>query len=93
MIVLTEFGRSPKVNGDGGRDHWTQAFTLLMAGGGLPGGRVLGATDETGAEVVSGRFGPEALVNSVYSLCGLDVPVTLRQAGIVRDSSEGIPGL
>jgi hypothetical protein len=94
VVILTEFGRPAHINPDGGRDHWTKAFTILMAGGGLPGGRILGATDdETGQEVTDGRFGPEALVNSVYHMCGLDVPVTLRQAGIVQDSSEGIPGL
>ena len=43
--------------------------------------------------MVDGKFGPQALLNSVYTICGLDVPVTLRQAGLVRDSSEGIPGL
>ncbi|MFN3652788.1 MAG: DUF1501 domain-containing protein [Armatimonadota bacterium] len=93
VIVLTEFGRAAGVNADGGREHWPPAFTILMAGAGLPGGRVLGATSANGQEVVSGKFGPQELVNSVYEMCGLDVPVTLRQAGIVKDSSEGIPGL
>jgi uncharacterized protein (DUF1501 family) len=93
VIILTEFGRASGINGDGGREHWPRAFTILTAGAGLPGGRVLGRTDATGMEVTGGLFGPEALVNSVYELCGLDVPVTLRQAGIVTGSSEGIPGL
>lgn len=93
VVVLTEFGRAPKVNPDGGRDHWTKAYTVLMAGAGLPGGRIVGATDDTGSEVTDGQFGPQALLNSVYSMCGLDVPVTLRQAGVVPGSSEGIPGL
>lgn len=93
VVVLTEFGRPAKVNPDGGRDHWPQAYTILMAGGGLPSGRVIGATDALGQDVTMGKFGPEALLNSIYGLCGLDVPVTLRQAGIVRDSSEGIPDL
>jgi hypothetical protein len=93
VVVLTEFGRSPGVNGDGGREHWPQGYTILMAGAGLEGGRTIGATDENGANVVDGKFGPQALLNSVYTICGLDVPVTLRQAGLVRDSSEGIPGL
>lgn len=93
VLVLTEFGRANGINGDGGREHWAKAFTVLAAGGPLPAGRVIGGTDAGGMEVVSGKFGPEALINSVYYLCGLDVPVTLRQAGIVKDSSEGIPGL
>ncbi|HEU4754992.1 MAG TPA: DUF1501 domain-containing protein, partial [Armatimonadota bacterium] len=93
VVVLTEFGRSVKVNADGGRDHWPQAFTLLMAGAGLRGGRIVGQTDANGQEVTQAKFGPQALLNSIYEMCGLDVPVTLRQAGIVKDSSEGIPGL
>lgn len=93
VIVLTEFGRSPKINPDAGREHWTRAFTVLMAGAGLPGGRIVGATDANGDTVTDGHFGPQALVNSVYEICGLDVAVTLRQAGIVKDSAEGIPGL
>jgi len=93
VLVLTEFGRTAKVNGDAGRDHWQQAFSVLAAGGGLEGGRVLGATDATGQEIVEGRFEPEALVNSIYHLCGLDVAVQLRGAGIVKATSEGVPGL
>lgn len=93
VVVLTEFGRAGKVNADGGRDHWSKAFTILMAGGGLPSGRIIGATDDNALEVTQGKFGPENLVNSIYDLCGLDVPVTLRQAGLVKDSSEGIPDL
>jgi hypothetical protein len=93
VVIMTEFGRGAGVNGDGGREHWAKAFTILMAGAGLPGGRIVGQTDATGQEVTQCRFGPEALLNSVYDMCGLDVPVTLRQAGIVKNSSEGIPGL
>jgi len=93
VVILTEFGRGAGVNGDGGREHWTKAYTVLMAGGGLPGGRIVGATDPNGQEVVTGKFGPQELLNSMYYMCGLDVPVTLRLAGIVKDSSEGIPGL
>lgn len=93
VVVHTEFGRTAKVNGDGGRDHWSRAFTLLMAGGGLEGGRVLGATDETGMEIASGGFTPQHLLNSIYRMCGLNVAVTLREAGIIRDEAEGIPGL
>lgn len=93
VVVLTEFGRSAKINGDAGRDHWPQAFSVLLAGGGLPAGRALGATDTNGQEIVEGRCEPEALVNSIYHLCGLDVAVTLRGAGLVKNSSEGVPGL
>lgn len=93
VVVLTEFGRAKGVNPDGGREHWAKAFTVLMAGGGLPAGRILGSTSDDGMEVTSGQFGPTQLVKSLYHLCGLDVAVTLRQAGLVPGDSEGIPDL
>jgi uncharacterized protein (DUF1501 family) len=93
VLVLTEFGRTAKINGDAGRDHWQPAFTVLAAGAGLPGGRAVGATDSSGMEVTDGKFEPHQLLNSVYELCGLDVPVTLRQAGLVPKDSAGVPGL
>jgi hypothetical protein len=55
VVVATEFGRSPKINSNNGRDHYPKAFSCLLAGGGIKGGQVHGATDETGAQVVSGR--------------------------------------
>ncbi len=49
MVVATgEFGRTPKVNPAGGRDHWPQCWTMMMAGGGVKGGQVIGASDEIG---------------------------------------------
>jgi hypothetical protein len=50
MIVATgEFGRTPKINPAGGRDHWPQCWSMLFAGGGVQGGRIIGASDEIGA--------------------------------------------
>jgi hypothetical protein len=51
VIVTGEFGRTPEINAGGGRDHWPSAFSLTMAGGGITGGRVYGATDEKGGFV------------------------------------------
>ena len=61
VVVLGEFGRTPKVNKDGGRDHWPHAMSVLMAGAGIPGGQIVGATDAKGYYAVgkcvsSGRF-------------------------------------
>jgi uncharacterized protein (DUF1501 family) len=53
VAVVTEFGRTPKINGNNGRDHYPKAFSCLLAGGGIQGGQVHGATDEHGAVVVS----------------------------------------
>ena len=56
LVVLgTEFGRSPKINGNAGRDHYPKAFSTLMAGGGIKGGQVYGATDQTGASVTEDK--------------------------------------
>ena len=53
LIVLgTEFGRTPKINGKDGRDHFPKAFSCLMAGGGIKGGTVIGKTSETGDTVI-----------------------------------------
>jgi hypothetical protein len=50
VVALGEFGRSPKINSAGGRDHWPYCFSILMAGGGIRGGQVYGSSDRTGAE-------------------------------------------
>ena len=49
VVAMGEFGRTPKINPAGGRDHWPQAWTILIGGGGIKGGRVVGSTDEIGA--------------------------------------------
>lgn len=50
VVAMGEFGRTPRINPSGGRDHWTKCFTVLMAGGGIPGGQVYGSSDACGAE-------------------------------------------
>ncbi|MBA2482208.1 MAG: DUF1501 domain-containing protein [Planctomycetes bacterium] len=57
VVVATEFGRSPLINGNTGRDHHPKAFSCLLAGGGIRGGRVLGATDANGLDVASDKVG------------------------------------
>ena len=52
IVVATEFGRTPKITPNGGRNHYPKAFSALMAGGGIQGGQVYGATDKTGAKVI-----------------------------------------
>ena len=49
VVAMGEFGRTPKINPAGGRDHWPQCWTMSMAGGGVKGGQVVGASDEIGA--------------------------------------------
>jgi hypothetical protein len=50
VMAMGEFGRTPRINPSGGRDHWTKCFTVLMAGGGIQGGQIYGSSDATGAE-------------------------------------------
>lgn len=72
VIVLGEFGRTPKVNKDVGRDHWSNAMSVLFAGGGTPGGQVVGATDRQGYSAVERVLSPENFVSTIYRKLGID---------------------
>ena len=69
---LAEFGRTPKVNPAGGRDHWPQCFTCSFAGGGVKGGRVVGASDTIGGFPAERPVGPGDIVATIFSSLGLD---------------------
>jgi hypothetical protein len=72
VVLMGEFGRTPKINSAGGRDHWPRAGSVCLAGGGIKGGQVIGATDSCG-EVPSDRpVRPEDLAFSVLTLLGID---------------------
>jgi len=72
VLVTTEFGRTPKVNPDGGRDHWPGAFSILLAGGGVRRGYVHGRTDATATAVEEDMVRPEDLARTVFTLLGVD---------------------
>jgi uncharacterized protein (DUF1501 family) len=72
VLMMGEFGRTPRFNKDGGRDHWARCYSLVMAGGGIPGGRVYGASDATATEPTRDPVSPEALLATVYHLMGID---------------------
>jgi hypothetical protein len=72
VIALGEFGRTPQINKDGGRDHWSNAMSVLFAGGGTPGGQVIGATDPKGFSAVERVLAPENFVATVYKKLGID---------------------
>lgn len=68
LVAATgEFGRSPRINPQGGRDHHAGAWTAVLAGGGLTGGRVLGATDDRGARAIELPVRPEDLARTVLA--------------------------
>jgi hypothetical protein len=71
VVCLGEFGRSPKVNKLGGRDHWSRAQSVLLAGAGVPAGAVIGATDRHGASPVELPVSPADLTATLLHLLGV----------------------
>lgn len=74
---LAEFGRTPKVNPAGGRDHWPQCFTVYFAGGGVLGGQVVGASDPIGAVPADRPVEPPNVVATIFHSLGLDLETLL----------------
>ena len=78
MVVATgEFGRTPKVNPAGGRDHWPQCWTMLMAGGGVKGGQVVGSSDEIGGAPKDKPTTPGQIAATVFHGLGIDLATEL----------------
>ncbi len=72
VLVTTEFGRTPKINSNAGRDHWPQVFSIAMAGGGVKGGYVHGTSDPTGSTPEDDPFTVDNYAATVFSLIGID---------------------
>jgi len=72
VVVMGEMGRTPKVNGSGGRDHWTQCYSVLMSGAGIRGGTVHGASDAQAAYPDRDPVGPGDICASIYHCLGID---------------------
>ena len=72
VIVTTEFGRTPKINSNAGRDHWPQVFSIAMAGGGVKGGYVHGTSDPTGSFPEDDPFTVDNYAATIYNLIGID---------------------
>ena len=73
ILMMGEFGRSPMMTPDGGRNHWTNVMSMLLAGGGLRHGQVIGSTDARGGEARSRRITPSDLAATVFR--HLDIPL------------------
>ena len=71
VAVITEFGRSPRLNRDGGRDHWPGVFSVVLAGGGIPGGRVIGSSTQDGAEPKDRPVSPAMLAALIRHKVGV----------------------
>jgi hypothetical protein len=72
VLVTGEFGRTPRINKNAGRDHWGPSFTVLLAGGGIQGGRVLGASDARAERPAADPHGPEDLFATITHCMGID---------------------
>jgi uncharacterized protein (DUF1501 family) len=70
--MMGEFGRTPRFNKNGGRDHWSRCYSLVLAGGGIAGGRVYGASDAQAAQPTRDPVSPDDLHATVYHLLGVD---------------------
>jgi len=96
VLLTTEFGRSPKVNGTAGRDHYPKVFSIVMAGGGIKRGCVYGSTDPTGSEPDSEPLNVQDYAATIYHLLGIDYEKNLmagsRPVKIVKDG-EVVKGL
>ncbi len=92
IYVTGEFGRTPKINPQAGRDHWPRAMISLLAGGGVAGGRVVGASDDRGEGPAHEQFTPEQVAATFYHTLGIDHrkeyhTATGRPVMIVRDGA------
>lgn len=77
VASVAEFGRTPKINPAGGRDHWPQCWTIKFAGGGVKGGRVVGKSDEIGGYPTERPVNPAEVVATIYHSLGLELDTHL----------------
>jgi hypothetical protein len=98
VMMMGEFGRSPVINQQAGRDHWTPAMSMVMAGGGLQHGQVIGSTDRRGGAINSSPVRPQDLAATTFRHLGIDLASHWvnrqgRPIPIVVDGGRPIPEL
>jgi hypothetical protein len=84
VVWMTDFGRTPKINSASGRDHWASAGFVVMAGAGIPGGSVVGATDEQGERATRSEYNTDSVAATIYTKLGLPLD-------LVVSASDGRP--
>ena len=91
VLATGEFGRTPKINPAGGRDHWPQCWTIVMAGGGIQGGQVVGSSDTIAAAPHDRPVVPAHIAATVYKVLGLPIDLELHtpQGRVVRLVDHG----
>lgn len=80
VVVMGEFGRSPKVNAAAGRDHWNFCYSLMLAGGGIKPGFIYGASDKTGASPADKPVIPAEIIATIYEALGIPHTLEFRDA-------------
>ncbi|MSR57593.1 MAG: DUF1501 domain-containing protein [Planctomycetaceae bacterium] len=80
VVVIGEFGRTPKINSQGGRDHWGHVFSFALAGAGIRGAQVYGSSDKHGAYPRDGRLEPQDLTATILHLLGIGHQATFPDA-------------
>lgn len=92
VLVLSEFGRTPVINKDVGRDHYATAWSVAMAGAGIRGGTVHGRTDNDGKTVTDGQMNASDLAATIYAAAGInprkEYPFGLRPVPLAKEDSE-----
>ncbi len=95
IVCISEHGRTPKLNSreGGGRDHWSRAYSAVLAGGGVARGNVVGATDKHASDVSDRPISPKSILATMYHLLGIDPFMTLkdrtdREIPLVPEYSE-----
>ncbi len=86
VVVAGEFGRTPKINKNGARDHWPHCFSTFMAGGGIPGGMVVGRSDAKGAYPAERPVSPTEFAATLYELLGIDTTNDFRIRRFINNS-------
>ncbi|MEY4186451.1 MAG: hypothetical protein RIT02_1485 [Planctomycetota bacterium] len=81
VLITSEFGRTPRINAGGGRDHWPRVFSVVMAGGGVRRGHIYGASDSLAAEPADSPLGVEDYAHTIYHLLGIDAGSSLMSPG------------
>jgi uncharacterized protein (DUF1501 family) len=94
VVYLTEFGRTPKINSLGGRDHWGKCGSMFFAGAGIQAGQVVGATDPQAAYPLTRAYGPADIAATMYQGLGIEpetrVPDRLGRPVAVLDHGDPI---
>jgi uncharacterized protein (DUF1501 family) len=98
VVWMGEFGRTPRINQNAGRDHWARCWSVVLGGGALKGGQVIGATTKDGMDVLDSPYSVGDLFATLYKGIGIDPNLQIRDTigrphGISGENGAPIPSL